>query len=350
VLTVLGITFGALFLLSLGYLAWQGITWLLIAAFFAMALNPAVEVVERRGIGRGIAATLVFLAVLIVVTGVGVLVGPPLVRALTSFVDGLPQFLHELERGRGPLGFLEQRFSLGDRAQRAFEEGGAVALLGLERPGAGAVRSAAGTALTAIAIPFLTFFMLLDGRRWVAGLLGALSPSSRPRWARVCTGIYRTVGGYVTGNLLISVIAAVTAGVTLFAVGVPYALPIALLVGVLDLIPLLGAILATAVAGAFALTEGVVPALIVVTVLIVYQQIENHVLQPMIYGRFVTLSPLAVLVSVLIGTQLAGVLGALAAIPIGGSVAVIATEILRWRRETMLELPVGTAEQLREDE
>lgn len=350
ILTVLGITLGTLLILSLGYLAWQAITWLLIAAFLAMALNPAVELIERRGVGRGIAAAIVFVVGLLVLGGVGFLVLPPLVGAVTNFVEELPQFLHELDRGRGPLGFLEDRFNLGDRLQASFDREGVAGLLGLERPGAGVARAAAGTLLTAVAIPFLTFFMLLDGRRWIAGILDALPPSSRPRWERVFSGIYRTVGGYVTGNLLISVIAAVTAGITLTLVGVPYAVPIAILVGILDLIPLVGAALAIVLAGGFALTEGLVPCVIVVAVLVVYQQIENHVLQPMIYGRCVALSALAVLTAVIIGTQLAGVLGALAAIPIGGSIAVISKEILRWRRESCLELPVGTAEQIRQDE
>ena len=161
-----------------------------------------------------------------------------------------------------------------------------------------------------------------------------LPDGTRPRWERVFDGIYRTVGGYVAGNLLISLCAGVVAGITLFAAGVPYAVALGILVGVLDLIPLVGAVLATAVVGLVALTEGWTPALIVVAVLIAYQQFENHVLQPLVYGRSVQLSPLAILVSVLIGAELAGVLGALAAIPIGGSIAVVAGEVVRWRRES----------------
>jgi predicted PurR-regulated permease PerM len=164
---------------------------------------------------------------------------------------------------------------------------------------------------------------------------------ARPRWGRVFTGIYRTVGGYVVGNLLISVVAGVAAGITLFAVGVPFAIPLAILVAILDLIPLVGAALATAVVSLVALTESFTAAAIVAVVLIIYQQFENHVLQPLVYGRAVQLSPLAVLIAVLVGAELAGVLGALAAIPVGGSIAVIASELLRWRRESMVATPPG---------
>jgi predicted PurR-regulated permease PerM len=92
-----------------------------------------------------------------------------------------------------------------------------------------------------------------------------------------------------------------------------------------------------------ALTEGLVPCIIVVVVLLVYQQIENNVIQPLVYGRSVALSPLAILIAVLVGAELAGVLGALAAIPVAGSIQVVARELLRWRRETMIETPLGTA-------
>ncbi len=160
-------------------------------------------------------------------------------------------------------------------------------------------------------------------------------------------GIYRTVGGYVTGNLLISLIAGTVAAVTLFAVGAPYALPLAVIVAILDLVPLVGATLALVVCGLAALTVGPIAAAIVVVVLLVYQQVENHVLLPIVYGRTVDLSPLAVIVALLIGAELAGVLGALAAIPVGGSVAVVTRELIRWRRDSSLHLPPSVTDEPR---
>ena len=150
--------------------------------------------------------------------------------------------------------------------------------------------------------------------------------------------VNRTVGGYVTGNLLISLVAGTVAAVTLMAVGVPYALPLAVIVAILDLVPLVGATVALAVCGVAALSEGVVRSLIVVVVLLVYQQLENHVMLPVVYGRTVDLSPLAVLVALLIGAEIAGILGALAAIPVAGSISVAAGELVRWRREASLHL------------
>jgi predicted PurR-regulated permease PerM len=339
VLMVLAIVLGVALVLVLGYLALAALAWISIAAFFAMALNPLVEWLERRGLKRGSAAAVVFLVGLIVVGGLAYLFIPPLVREATEFADSLPGLVRELDQGRGPLGWVERRFHIVDKAQRAVENGGAGALFGISEPIIDVARTVVTTLFGIVAIAFLTFFMLLDGRRWINGFLDFAPDTQRPRWERIFAGIYRTIGGYVTGNLAISVIAGAVAGVTLFALGVPYALPLALVVAVLDLIPLVGASLATLLVGLAALTQGWLPAIVVVVVMVVYQQIENHALQPVIYGRSVKLSGLAVLVAILIGAELAGILGALAAIPVAGSVSVIVSELLRWRRESRVLKP-----------
>ena len=338
ILVWVAITAAAVLGLMFVYLALDAITWVLVAAFFAMALNPAVEALVGRGLGRARAAAIVFVIAFAALGLLGFLVIPPLVTATTEFVEALPGYLQDLDAGRGPLAFLERRFHLGEQLVDIYERGGIAGLFGLERPGASTARAAADTALALIAVPFLTFFMLLDGRRWVDGVLDVMPPSARPRWERVFDGINRTVGGYVTGNLLISLVAGVVALVTLMAAGVPYALPLAVIVAILDLVPLVGATVALAVCGVAALSEGVVQCVIVVVVLLVYQQIENHVLLPVVYGRTVELSPLAVLVALLIGAEIAGILGALAAIPVAGSISVVASELVRWRREASLQL------------
>ena len=339
ILVWVAVTAGAVLALMFVYLALDAITWVLVAAFFAMALNPAVGALEQRGVGRGRAAAIVFVVAFVSLGLLGFLVIPPLVTATTDFVEALPDYLRDLDAERGPLAFLEQRFHLGEQLVDIYERAGIAGLLGLESPGASTARAAADTALALIAVPFLTFFMLLDGRRWVDGVLDVMPPSARPRWERVFDGINRTIGGYVTGNLLISLVAGTVAAVTLMAAGVPYALPLAVIVAILDLVPLVGATVALVVCSVAALSEGVVQAVIVVVVLLVYQQLENHVLLPVVYGRTVDLSPLAVLVALLIGAEIAGVLGALAAIPVAGSISVVASELVRWRREAPLHLP-----------
>jgi predicted PurR-regulated permease PerM len=183
--------------------------------------------------------------------------------------------------------------------------------------------------VAAVTIAFMTFFMLLEGPTWADRLYGLLPQRTQPRWRAVGRDIYRTVGGYVTGNLLISLIAGGLTTVVLLIMGVPYAVALGLIVAILDLIPLAGATIAAILIGVVAFLHSIPAGIVVVVFFVVYQQVENHVLQPVIYGRTVQLSPLAVLVSILIGAELAGILGALAAIPVAGSIQVL---ILDWRK------------------
>jgi predicted PurR-regulated permease PerM len=342
VLAVLGITVLVVLALGFLYLARSAITWVLIAAFFAMALNPAVEFFEARGLRRGLAAGLVFVLALLAATLLGLLFIPPLVTEVTDFVEAVPSLVADITAGRGPLGFLERDYGVVERVRSAVEERGAGGVLGVTEPAVAVVRGVVTTVVGIVAIAFLTFFMLLEGRRWTTLFLELLPPGSRGRWERVGGGVYRAVGGYVTGNLLISVIAGTLTTVVLLIVGVDYAIALGLVVAVLDLIPLAGATLAGLLVTLVAfLDAGLIPAAIVGIYFVLYQQLENHVLQPFVYGRTVRLSPLTVLIAILIGGEVAGILGALAAISIGGSVQVVLQELLRHRREQ----PAGVAAQ-----
>src|SRR5207302_1341329 len=156
-----------------------------------------------------------------------------------------------------------------------------------------------------------------------------LPEESQQHWSKAGSDISPSVAGYVLGNLMISLLAAALSAGVLLAMGVPYAVALGLLVAILDLIPLAGATLAAIVVSTVAFLHSVPAGIVVVVFFVVYQQLENHFLQPVIYGRTVQLSPLAVLISVLIGAELAGILGALAAIPVAGSIQVL---LVDWRR------------------
>ncbi len=338
ILVVLGILLATLGILVFIYLAWHVITWILIAIFLALALNPAVEFFERRGLRRGYSTGLVVVLALAVIVGLGFLLIPPLVDQVRSFIDYVPQVVDDLTAGRGPFGFLQTRYHIVDRVQETIQKQGAGGVLGVTGAGLAVARGVVTAVAGAVAIGFLTFFMLLDGRRLIERFYNFLPAQSRPRWQRIGTEIYRTVGGYVTGNVAISVIAGTASAIALFVLGSDYAIALAVVVGVLDLIPLAGATLAAILVSTVVFVElGWVKGLIIVGFFIVYQQLENHVLQPVIYGRTVQLSPLVVLISVLIGAELAGILGALAAIPVAGMVQAIGREFLARRAETAPE-------------
>jgi predicted PurR-regulated permease PerM len=313
--------------------AWQVVSWIFIAVLFAIALTPAVDLLERRGLSNAAAVTAVCAAALVLVGLLAWAVIPPLVEQTTDLIQAIPGAIDDITAGRGPLGFLQTDYGLADRAREFLEGRSGDGALGFTSPAIGVLRGILTAVVATVTIFFLVFFLLREGRRWVGAGLDLLPPASRPRWERVLAGVTRTIRGYVTGNLLISLIAGSVAYVTLLATGVPYALPLAVLVAVLDLVPLVGATLATVLAAAVALGEGVLPFVVVLVVFIAYQQIENHVLQPLIYGRTVQLSPLVVLVSILVAGSIAGIIGALIAIPIAGSLQVVLSELIAARRE-----------------
>jgi predicted PurR-regulated permease PerM len=315
--------------------AWQVVSWIFIAILFAIALQPAVDFLERRRVPNGTAVALVSIAALAVVGLLAWAVIPPLVSQTTELIQAIPGAIDDITAGRGPLGFLQSDYGLADRAREFLEGRSGEGVIGVTSPALEVLRGILTAVVATVTIFFLVFFLLREGRRWVDAGVDLLPPASRPRWERILAGITRTIRGYVTGNLLISLIAGVVAYVTLFALGVPYALPLAVLVAVLDLIPLVGATLATVLAAGVALGEGLFPCLVVLAVFIIYQQVENHVLQPVIYGRTVQLSPLTVLISVLLGGSIAGIIGALIAIPIAGSLQVVVIELLAARRERL---------------
>lgn len=340
VLQVLGIVLATLAILAFFYLAWNIVTWILVAIFLALALNPAVEFFMRHGLKRGYAAAVVFILAVAAIVGLGFLVLPPLVRQVTDFIHAVPDLVDDLVAGRGPLGFLQRDYHIVDRIREAIETNGVGGVLGITAPALAVAQSVFSVILGSVAIAFLTFFMLLDGPRFMERFYNFLPESARPRWQRVGREIYATVGGYVTGNVLISVIAGVAALAALFALGSSYSVALAVVVAILDLIPLAGATIAAVIVSAVVFVElGWVKGVIIVGFFLLYQQLENHVLQPVIYGRTVQLSPLVVLISVLIGAELAGILGALAAIPVAGIVQAVGREALRYRSESATAPP-----------
>jgi predicted PurR-regulated permease PerM len=330
VLGMVAVVVGGLFV---GYLAWKGITLVLIAVLFALALNPAVEFFLARGCSRGWAAVLVFVLALSLLGLLGLLLIPPLVREVTGFVDALPGIVASANHGDGPLGAVERRFHVLETLPGALSGKDGQDVGGVATSGLGVVMGVLGTVASMVIVAFLTFFMLLEGPAWVHRLDQLLPEATRPRWERVAFGISRTVGGFVSGNLVASLLAGLTTTGVLVATGISFAVPLGLLVAFLDLLPIFGMIVALLIMAAVSFSHSVVAGIVVVGFLFVYHQFEVYFLRPMIYGRTIELSPLAVLVAVVIGTELAGVIGALAAIPTAGAANVVLCELLRARAD-----------------
>ena len=329
---VIGLLVASAIVLEIVWIARHVLSWIFIALFLALALNPAVDRLERRTNRRTAATFVVYIAALAAIAGIALLFIPTLVNQVNDFAHKVPDYIDDVTKGRGRLGFLQTKYHLVDKARKALREGGASKLLGISGTALAVAKGVVTVVVATVTIAFMTFFMLLEGPRWLESFYSLLRPNQRKRWERVGREIYRTVGGYVTGNLLISLIAGGLTSLVLYLTNVPYALALGLIVAILDLIPLAGATIAAIIVGSVAFLHSITAGIIVVVFFIVYQQVENHLLQPLVYGRTVQLSPLAVLISVLIGAELAGVLGALAAIPVAGSLQVVFLDWLSHRR------------------
>jgi predicted PurR-regulated permease PerM len=309
------------------------IAWVVISLFLALALNPLVGWIERRTrLARAPAIGIAYLIVLVAIIAVGATFLPKLIDEVNGFVQATPSYVDDLTHGRGRLGFLETKYQVVEKVRAQVKNGGATKILGLSGAALSVTKSVITIIAATVTIIFLTFFMLLEGGAWLERFFSLFPERSQKRWRAVGHDVYRTVGGYVTGNLLISVIAGVSVTIVLLIMGVPYAVALGLLVAVLDLIPLAGATVAGVIVVLVAFLHSVPAGIVLLVFIIAYQQLENHFLQPVIYGRTVELSPLVVLISVLVGAELAGILGALAAIPVAGSIQVIVRDQLAHRR------------------
>jgi predicted PurR-regulated permease PerM len=266
---------------------------------------------------------------------------PPLVDQVSTLVTALPDLVGDLTRGHGPLGFLERKYQVVERVRDATTGPGADTLLGQAASALTAVKGIATTVVGLLIIAFLTFFMLLEGPEWRHRCTGLVPEVHRGAVERVGAGVYRAVGGFVTGNLVASLLAGLFATIIMLATGVPYAVPIGLFVAIIELVPYVGPLVATIVVVAVALTVSITTALVTLGLLLAYHAIEGHTLRPFLYGRAVQLSPLAVLVAILLGTEIAGILGALIAIPVAGSVQVIIQELIARRDERRRSVVLG---------
>jgi predicted PurR-regulated permease PerM len=333
VLEVVGVIVGVVALVAFLSVAWGAVTLVLISLLAALALNPAVEFFVCRGLRRGWAAALVFVLAVLAVGLLGLLVIPPLITQVDHFINALPGQLDQLSKGHGPLGFFERKFHVVQEANKLLSSKsiGSTAA-GVAGSGIGVALSVAGTVIGLVVIAFMTFFMLLEGPAWMDRIFSLIPDSVEPRYRRIATGIARTVSGFVTGNLAASVLAGVITATVLFVAGLPYPVPLGVLVAFLDMLPIFGAFVAIAIVAAVSFSHGVLTGLIVTGIVFAYHQVEVYYLRPVIYGQMVKLSPLAVLIAATIGTEVAGPLGAIAAIPVGGAVQLIIAEAIDARR------------------
>lgn len=322
------------------------LVWIMIAAFFAVALAPLAAWIERhvRWCRRGLATLAVFLAVFLLLAGLVAVFVVPLAQQATRFAAQLPELVDQARAGRGPVGDVLARTNALEYVQQNQDRIRAFAT-GLTTPAAGVLRGAAIGVAGTVTVFVLAYLMVLEGPKVVDGTINLFDARTGQRIRRVGVDCAKSVTGYLSGNLLISVICGLLTYLVLRLAGVPFAGLIALFVAVADLIPLVGATLGAVVAGIAAFIHSIPAGIVVVVFFIVYQQLENHLLQPLIFARTVKLNPLTVLVAILTATELAGILGALLAIPVAGMIQVVVRDVWDHRRGRPKQEPTVGEEQ-----
>ncbi len=336
ILLILAIIAGILLIARL----WEIILILIIALVLAGTFSPVVSWLEGHRVPRPLALSLILVALLGFIVGLGVLIIPAFVHQFGTLSTDAPRIqarLADLAARVPPLAGQADTIRSA-KPERIFAPIGAYAL------------KSAGAAAQLVIFGFTTvviaFYLIADHER-VQGFLFALLPRRfHIRTARVLLDMETVVGGYMRGQAITSLSIGVFAFVVLQIMGVPAALPLAILAAFADLIPLVGPVLAIAPSVLFAITVGPLQAVIVLIALVVYHQFESHLLLPRVYGQSLRLSPLAVIVALLVGGTLLGIVGALLALPMAAGIRVL---IENYRIELPGEHPGEKEERAEED-
>jgi predicted PurR-regulated permease PerM len=325
-LALLGVV-AALFLLGM----LRGLLLVIVASFvLAIGFQPAIAWFERRGMRRGLGLALVLMGFLLVIGGMLALAVPLIVSQASEMLERLPDLLAQLQSGDGIVARLAAMVDIGQiTTESAPDPGTAFQVVG----------SVAGFGFNFLTVLIVTpyFALSMPGiKRWLVRLL---RPQHREDFMHLVGESTSLMANFIIGNLVISVIAGVVAWAGLSLIGVPYALALAAWVAVTDLIPVLGALLGAAGVAAVALTESPEALIWALLLLVVYQQVENFLIAPRVMNKAVDLNPATVIIAIMVGGSLAGLVGALLALPLAALIKIVIDDYL----------VQGRIEQLRSD-
>jgi predicted PurR-regulated permease PerM len=308
------------------YLVRSVVGLLLIAVFLAVALGPAVDRAARMKLPRPAAILAVFLGLFIAIFLLGLIVVPPIVNEVQAFADDVPSYIDDI-RSNDTLREYDDKYDVTKKL-----EDQASSLPSRLGDAAGALQAVTvgvfSTVIQLVTVLTIAFFLLLDGGRIVNFLLAQVRREYQERVRVVAGDIYKSTGGYVAGAMALATAAGISTYILLSILDVPFAVPLAVLMAFFDLIPLVGSTIGGVLVALVTLfADFPQDTLVWVVFVIVYQQFENSVLQPLVYRRAVNLHPLAVITAILIGSNLLGVLGALVAIPIAAAIQITLKDV-----------------------
>ncbi len=317
------------------YLVRSVVGLLLIAVFLAVALGPAVDRAAGMRLPRPAAILAVFLGLFIAIFLLGLIVVPPIVNEVQAFAKDVPSYIDDI-RSNDTLREYDDKYDITKKL-----EDQAQSLPSRLGDAAGALQAVTvgvfSTVLQLVTVLTITFFLLLDGGRIANFLIAQVRPSHQARVRAVAADIYGATGGYVAGALTLATAAGLSTYILLSILNVPFAVPLAVLMAFFDLIPLVGSTIGGVLVGVVTLfADFPGDTIIWVVFVLVYQQVENSVFQPLVYRRTVNLHPLAVISAILIGSSLLGVLGALVAIPIAAAIQIALKDLWQNRNSTVM--------------
>jgi predicted PurR-regulated permease PerM len=293
----------------------------LVALFLAVSLDPAVRWLEERGVRRGVAVGLIFGVFVAILAAFLISIIPPLANQVGDLVHNLPDYLAGLQRRSARFRDLNQRYDLSTRLE------GVIGQLPSRLTGGvlGLTSQVFGALIYFLTVVVFTVYFLLDLPRLRRGVVRVFTVDRRERYGAVVDIMVTKVGDYMIGRLLIAFVGGLVAFIGLELFHIPYPLPLAILIGLLDLIPLIGHPIGAAVAVLVSLaTRGLWPTTVFLTAFfLVYQQAENYLIAPRILRHSVDISAVAVLLAALVGATVLGIVGALVAIPVAAAIKVV---------------------------
>jgi len=335
ILVTAGVVVAIYMAAKLMYLLRNIVVLMLVAGFVAILLAPAVAIVQRRIPRRGLAVTIVTVCSVLVFIGLALTFGVPLVNGVTHLADRLPSYIASTQHGKGWVGHLVTRYHVRSWVQRNTPK-----LVGyaqsLSKPALTVGKGAISVIIELFTLFVLVLLLLLEGPKMWNWTLSQMTPGHQAMITRAAGDVSQKVIGYMSGNLLTSLIAGLVVFVTLLILGVPFPLLWGLWVALVDFLPMIGGALAGIPTVLFAfIARGLTAGIITAVVFAVYTQIENHVLNPVVMSKTVRISPLLVFLAVLVGASLGtfiggifgGFVAALLAIPTAGALQVLVKEV-----------------------
>lgn len=324
--------------------------------FLALALNGPVHWTASRLPGkrkgsRAAATAISFFVVVALLVGFLALIVPPLVRQSSSFISAVPGIVQDVQDQDTPAGRFVQKYHLQDQVDKLSDQLGD-RLGNIGGTAVSSIKTLGSSVFTVLTILVLTFMMLIEGPRWLRFFRDLIPDEHHARTDRLALDMYKVIKGYVNGQVVLAALAAAMLLPALIILGVSYPAALVVVVFICGLIPLIGHTIGAVIVTTVALFSSLPAAIIILAYYILYQQIENYIIQPRIQANSTNMSPLLVFMAVIVGVNFGGLFGGLVAIPVMGCIRIVVLDYLHSKHiiEDTTYTEVTTSQSVRADD